>query len=67
MLKEIEDEYFYFFKSRHNNKVSSGKISKGNLKKSDNSVSKRQRNLTEEEFLNLKSNHDTLILENNEE
>ncbi|MCH4388361.1 hypothetical protein [Staphylococcus haemolyticus] len=67
MLKEIEDEYFYFFKSRHNNQVSSGKISKGNLKKSDNSVSKCQRNLTEEEFLNLKSNHDTLILENNEE
>ena len=36
MLKEIEDEYFISFKSRHNNQVSSGKISKGNLKKSDN-------------------------------
>ncbi|MEL3711222.1 hypothetical protein RUU25_06595 [Staphylococcus borealis] len=67
MLKEMEDEYFYFLATRGDKGGLSGKVSIKNLKKSDNSVSKRQRNLTEEEFLNLKINHGTLILENNEE
>ena len=67
MLKEMEDKYFYFFTNRGDKGRSSGKISIKNLKKSDNSLSERQRNLTEEEFLNLKINHGTLILKNNED
>ncbi|BGE81274.1 hypothetical protein [Staphylococcus petrasii] len=71
MLKEIEDEYFYFFTSRsvgRNGKrnQSSGKISKDNLKKSDNSLSKCERRLEESEFLDLKIKHGTLILEDND-
>ncbi len=67
MLKEMEDEYFYFFTNRSDKGRSSGKISKSNLKKSDNSVSERQRSLKEDEFLDLKIKHGTLILENNED
>ncbi|MBF2756509.1 hypothetical protein [Staphylococcus sp. GDY8P57P] len=66
MLKEMEDEYFYFFTNRSDKGRSSGKISKGNLKKSDNSVSERQSSLKKDEFLDLKIKHGTLILENNE-
>ncbi|MCI2773883.1 hypothetical protein [Staphylococcus petrasii] len=67
MLKEMEDEYFYFFASRSvDSKPSKGIISIVNLKKSDNSLPKGERRLEEEEFLDLKIKHGTLILENND-